>query len=263
MKYQIVCSYPIFNMPKDTKFKRLYIDIETSPNVVFSWNVGYDLQINYENIIEERQIICICYKWANEKQVYSIKRTGGNEKSMLKEITKVMNEADQIVGHNGNKFDIPWIRTRCLFYGIPMIPDYKTIDTLKLCRSGFRLNSNKLDYVAQFLGLGKKMDTGGFGLWKEICLNKSAKALQKMIDYCKKDVILLEKVYDKISPYVKHTMHVGVIEGKDKCSCVECGSVNVQSRGYLVNAGGGKKRRLNCQDCGSWYSIPIKLVKTK
>ena len=32
-------------MQKLSKFKRLYIDCETSPNVVFSWNVGYDLQI--------------------------------------------------------------------------------------------------------------------------------------------------------------------------------------------------------------------------
>lgn len=250
-------------MTKENKFKRLYIDIETSPNVVFSWNVGWDLDISYENIIKEREIICICYKWAHESKVYSLKRVGGNEKSMLKEITKVMEQADEILGHNHERFDLPWIRTRCLYYGIPMIPDLKTVDTLKLCRSGFRLNSNKLDYVAQFLGLGKKLDTGGFGLWKDICLNNSQKALNKMITYCKKDVVLLEKVYDKLSPYIKHKVHVGVVEGKDKHSCIECASENVQSRGYLVTAGGSRKRRLNCQSCGSWWSVPVKPMKKK
>ena len=88
---------------KEPKFKRLYIDIETSPNVVFSWNVGWDLDISYENIIKEREIICICYKWAGESKVYSIKRSDGNEKKMLQEITKVMNDATQIIGHNSDR----------------------------------------------------------------------------------------------------------------------------------------------------------------
>jgi hypothetical protein len=105
------------------------------------------------------------------------------------------------------------------------------------------------------------MDTGGFGLWKDICLHNSKPALDKMIAYCKKDVVLLEKVYNKISSYVKHTTHVGVIEGKDKYTCVECGSDKIQSRGYTVTVGGNKKRRCNCQDCGSWFSVPIKKVK--
>ena len=35
---------------KEKKFKRLFFDIETSPNIVFSWNIGYNLNISYENI---------------------------------------------------------------------------------------------------------------------------------------------------------------------------------------------------------------------
>ena len=246
---------------KELKFKRLYIDIETTPNVVFSWNVGWELDISFENIIKEREIICICYKWAKEGKVYSTKRSGGNEKKMLQEITKVMEQADEIIGHNSDRYDIPWIRTRCIFHKIPMIPQYKTVDTLKLCRNGFRFNSNKLDYVAQFLGVGKKLDTGGFGLWKEICLNNSVSALNKMILYCKKDVVILEKVYDGLSPYIKHTTHVGVVEGRDKNSCPECGSEETQSRGYRILASGNKQRRLQCADCGAWSSVAIKKVK--
>ena len=42
--------------------KRLFFDIETSPNIVYSWRTGYNLTITTENIITERAIICISYK---------------------------------------------------------------------------------------------------------------------------------------------------------------------------------------------------------
>jgi hypothetical protein len=51
---------------------RLFFDIETSPNIGFFWQSGYKLQVPYTNIIKERAIICICYKWENDKKVYSL-----------------------------------------------------------------------------------------------------------------------------------------------------------------------------------------------
>jgi hypothetical protein len=54
------------------KRKRLYFDIETSPNIGLFWSAGYKQKIDYSNIIKERAIICICYKWEDEKQVHSL-----------------------------------------------------------------------------------------------------------------------------------------------------------------------------------------------
>ena len=39
--------------------KRLFFDIETSPNIGYFWRAGYKLNIGADNIIEERKIICI------------------------------------------------------------------------------------------------------------------------------------------------------------------------------------------------------------
>ena len=116
---------------------------------------------------------------------------------MLQEFIKVANEADEMVGHNGDKFDLTWIRTRCLFHGIEMFPKYATIDTLKQARSKFKFNSNRLDYIASFLGIGKKIETK-FGLWKSILLDKDKEAMKLMIEYCKGDVKLLEEVFLKM-----------------------------------------------------------------
>jgi hypothetical protein len=52
--------------------KRLFFDIETSPNIGLFWTAGYKQTISPDNIIKERAIICICYKWAGEKEVYSL-----------------------------------------------------------------------------------------------------------------------------------------------------------------------------------------------
>ena len=116
-----------------SKRKRLYFDIETSPNVGLFWSAGYKQNIDYSNIIKERAIICICYKWEDEKETYALTwDSKQDDKKMLIEFIKIANQADELIGHNGDKFDLAWIRTRCLFHKIDMFPKYTTIDTLKI-----------------------------------------------------------------------------------------------------------------------------------
>ena len=55
-----------------TKRRRLFFDIETSPNIGTFWQAGYKKTISPEDIIKERAIICICYKWEGEKKVYGL-----------------------------------------------------------------------------------------------------------------------------------------------------------------------------------------------
>jgi DNA polymerase elongation subunit (family B)/ribosomal protein S14 len=251
-------------MSTDKKFKRLFFDIETSYNVVSSWNIGRDIHINHDNIIKERAIICICYKWEHEKQVHSFQWNKGDDKKMLIDFMAIMAQASEIVGQNSDDFDIKWIRTRCIFHNIPMFPDYQSVDTLKLSRSGFRFNSNKLDYLGKFLGFGGKEATGGFQLWKDIVEKNSSSAMSKMIKYCKRDVLLLQKVFAKLKPYVKSKSHVGVIQGKDKTTCPECGSDHTVGRGWLVMASGLQKQRHQCQNCGKYFSLAKSvLIKKK
>jgi DNA polymerase elongation subunit (family B) len=133
-----------------TKRRRLFFDIETSPNIGLFWEAGYKKNIDYSNIIQERAIICICYKWEEEKEVYSLQwDSKQNDKAMLQKFIEVANLANEMVGHNGDKFDLAWIRTRCLFHKIEMFPNYVTIDTLKIARSKFRFNSNRLNLLEQ------------------------------------------------------------------------------------------------------------------
>ena len=237
-----------------TNRKRLFFDIETSPNIGLFWEAGFKKNIDYSNIIKERAIICICYKWEDSKEVgYLTWDSKQCDKKMLQKFIEVANSADELVGHNGDKFDLAWIRTRCLFHRISIFPVYTTIDTLKLSRSKFKFNSNKLDYIAKYLGMGEKIKTE-FGLWKDIVLNKDKEAMTKMVKYCQQDVKLLEKVYKELSTHIFAKTHYGVIFGEDRGSCPECGSDDLWRMSNRVSATGVKKIQFQCKTCNKYHT---------
>lgn len=247
---------------KKSKIKRLFLDIETSPNTVFSWNVGYKLNISHDNILKERAIICICYKWEDSKTVHFLSWNKGDDKKMVLEFVKIMQSADELIGHNGDNYDIKFLRARAIFHGVTSLPDFITLDTLKISRTKFRFNSNKLDYISKYLGFGGKIETGGFGLWKDICLNNSSKALNNMINYCKKDVILLEKVYNKLKGFTKHKTHIGVLNDGSVIDCPHCGSDNIGHHNQIILASGMIKHSMKCRDCGKYHTVSDKYIRT-
>jgi predicted RNA-binding Zn-ribbon protein involved in translation (DUF1610 family) len=245
------------NLPKikSKKIRRLFWDIETSPNIVLSWRVGYKINLDPSNILTERKIICIGYKWEGEKDVIVLHwDKNQDDKAMLEKFLEVANSADELVHQNGDRFDLPWFKTRCIFHGLQTLPDYKTVDTLKIARRNFYFNSNKLDYMAKFLGLGEKIQTH-FGLWKEIVLNKCSKSMALMTAYCAKDVILLEKIYNKLRGSVKQKTHEGVLQGKAKWTCPFCGSTNVIRNRIKISASGTISHQMKCLDCGKYFTI--------
>jgi hypothetical protein len=236
-------------------------DIETSPCIGFFWKPGYKLNISYDNIIHESAIICIGYKWEGQKKVYTLRWDENQcDKKMLQEFINIINEADEIVGHNGDKFDITWLRTRCLFHRIPFSPKLVTIDTLKMARSLFRFNSNRLDYLGQFLGLGNKIKTG-YGLWKSVVLHKDEKAMQKMLEYCKEDVRLLERVFERMVSYIPVKHNYAVATGGHKADCPECGSSNMKLNQTRVSQAGVKRYQLECNDCGKFHTVSGKTIE--
>ena len=237
-----------------TQRRRLFFDIEVSPNIGLFWEAGYKKNIEYNNIIKERAIICICWKWEDDKEVqFAHWDRNQSDKALLEKFIKVANQSDELIGHNGDRFDLAWIRTRCLFHKIEIFPDYKTIDTLKISRSKFKFNSNRLNYIAGFLGIGQKIKTD-YNLWKEIVLHKDKKSLEKMIKYCQKDVKLLEDVYKKLASHITPRTHYGVIFGQDRGSCPECGSDELRITRRLVTASGLKKVQYRCATCGKYHT---------
>ena len=240
---------------KTNAVKRLFFDIETSPNMVYSWRIGWNITITPENIINERAIICISYKWENEDKIHTLTWDKNQcDKQMLIDFIQVANQADEMIAHNGDRFDIKWIRTRCIFHRVPMFPNYKTLDTLKKAKSGFNFNSNKLDYIAQYLGVGAKVKHSGFDMWKGVMANDKT-ALDEMVVYCEGDIVVLEDVFLTMQNYIKQNTHAGVLNNNLKYSCPCCSSENITLIKNNVTTMGTIKRLIECNDCNYNYEI--------
>ena len=245
---------------KKLPIKRLFFDIETGYYTlkIKSWSLkNYTKYFDPDCIEREKEIICISYKWQHEDQVHNLDWRIG-EKKMLKEFVKIMGEADEVIGHNGDNFDIKFLRTRCLYHGVLMFPTYRTLDTLKKSRSFFRFASNKLDYLSKFTQVGGKTEHEGFEMWEKIVENGDEEALEKMIEYCNNDVVILSDFYAVLSPFIDHNNNMAVLSGGNKWNCPQCGSDHVKMHHTYTTAMGIIRRQMKCDDCKKQYKISNK-----
>lgn len=233
----------------------MYWDVETAPNLGIFFKAGYDQMIRPESIIQERKTICVCWKWEGERKVYSlIWDKNQDDKQLLKDFVKVSEEADEMVAHSGDRYDLPWLRTRCLFHKLEPIPEHKTIDTCAWAKKKFYFNSNKLDYISGFLGHGHKLETNS-DLWRDILMRNDQKALAYMVRYCKVDVEKLEKVYHDLARFVKPKTHVGVLGGRERWTCPRTGSRNVSKSKTRVSASGTITHQMRNNADGTYFTI--------
>lgn len=242
--------------PQESGGRVLIYDIETSPNIGWFWRAGYKLNISHDNIIKERAIICISYKWLGEEDVYNLSWDKNQcDKFLIEQFIEVMNESDLLVAHNGDRFDLKWIKTRALKHGLTnMLIDYKTLDTLKLAKKKFNFNSNRLDYIAKYLGFEGKIKTS-INLWTDIVFKKDPKALQDMITYCDEDVRQLENVYCKLVGWEKPKFHAGVLNGKEKFSSPINGGYNLKKIKETVTTAGTIKHIIKDLDTGRLFEM--------
>jgi len=227
--------------------KLLILDIETSPHISYTWGT-WNQYVAPVQLKEHGRTLCWSAKWYGDEEslVCVTEQTG--RKNMVRKIHKLMSEADAVITYNGLKFDIPMLNNEFVKYNLDPIPPQKQIDLYRTAKGRFKLASNKLEFVAKFLKVGEKVSHSGFSLWIGV-LAGNQEDWDNMVEYNIGDVLLLEKVYEKLRPWVKNHPDVAIEDNGDHCAT--CGSNHVQRR--------GKRRtkmftvvRLHCQDCGAW-----------
>lgn len=227
--------------------KILFWDIEMAPAVVHSWGL-FDQNHGINQVLEQPYMLSFAARWYGSKKkiFYSVHHNTRQE--MVEALHALIEEADALVSWNGKGFDTKHANREFLEAGLTPPSPVKEIDLMMTARSQFRFLSNKLDYVAQLLGIGKKKSTGGHELWVA-CMNGDEKAWATMKRYNIQDVDLLVEIYDRLLPWIKNHPNVNLYqEGQ---GCPSCGSKNLQKRGFAPT-GVSVFQRYQCTDCGKW-----------
>ncbi len=234
-------------------------DIENAYLIGGAWEI---FEANIIEVFQPPYILCVAYKWLGEKKTHfiSIPDFHGNnpkgrwgykpeqEKEVITAFHKVMDEADFLCGHNADNFDFKKLNTAFLKYGLPPTKPTKMIDTLKAARKIAKFPSNKLDELGHTLGVGRKLPHTGKHLWTS-CMKGDPASWKMMKAYNIQDVLLLERVYLKLRPYITNHPDISVVTHSRVCR--SCGSKNLQKRGWHFTKS-KKTQRLQCKDCFSW-----------
>jgi len=237
--------------------KILLLDIETSPHSVYAWGL-FKQNISLSQVKDTSRVLCSAYKWLGEKKTNFTSEWTDGVDGMLEKMYNVIEEADAIVTYNGNRFDLPTLNKEFLLTGYRPPAPYKSVDLYRTVKNKFRFASNKLDHVAQQLGLGSKTDHYGFQMWLDV-MDGNKKAQKLMETYNKQDVVLLEKVYDIVLPWIAN--HPNRSHHSGSAVCPNCGSKSLQHRGFAITAV-GRQQRYQCQDCGKWSKASESCEKT-
>lgn len=242
-------------------------DIETSPIIYTGFSL-YPDAISHKNILQDWYIYTIAWRRLGYNKTYSLPihhdpnfvpsgpSLGGSppvkDRWVVAEMHKVLSEADVIIAHNGDRFDLRKFNARCISLGLPSLPMVQTIDTLKQARLNFMMTSNRLDALARALGVTPKRSTPE-GLWQK-CLFDDVPSLKKMDHYCRGDVGTLEEVFVKMLPYMRGLPNFNLLLSGETdlyLRCPHCFSKKVHQRGFRTT-NTRIYRRYQCQSCTKW-----------
>lgn len=237
----------------DDKPKVLSWDAEVTPTLAWIYEPYETNMVRQEG---EWFFQSYSYKWLHEKRthVFALPDFKGykprihNDYALVKSLHDLLSQADILIGHNIDKFDIRKANTRFIKHGLDPIPLWKSVDTLKIARKHFYFMGNSLDALCGFFGLGQKKHHHS-DLWYR-CYNGDKKAWKEMKEYNAQDVILGEKLYLKLRPWIKNHPNMNILLGSTS-KCPFCGSDKTHKCGteFRKTLSPSLVQRYRCLDC--------------
>lgn len=171
------------------------------------------------------------------------------EKRLLRDISKRLLESDVWLTHFGTWFDVPFVNSRLLYHHLPVLPpNYAHIDTWRTAKNRLKLRNNRLVTLQDFLNVKHEKNAIKPEQWLR-ALSGHRPSLAYIVDHCRRDVLVLEEVYERIKPLVVDHPNKGLIDGRGGCSV--CGDTRLHKRGYHITRT-RKFQRYQCQGCGAW-----------
>lgn len=235
----------------------LFFDVESSFLMAPVWR-AHDNYVAPERLKHDTHLLTWAAKWADTPAVMYGRLTpdeavAKDDRRIAGTLADLIRSADKIVAHNGDRFDLPLINGRILYHNLePLaLAAGQKVDTLKLARRSFKIASNKLDYLAQFLGVPTKLPMT-FDVW-EGCYRGDPDALYRMDRYCRQDVRVLERVFWKLAPHVEALPRMVDADVAGEHVCPYCGSDRLHRRGTVPHRTNVSTwQRWQCTSCRRW-----------
>lgn len=230
------------------KARILVIDIETMAAKHWAWGM-YNQNFGVNQIAEFPYILMVGYKWIGEPETYCLTNWDMSQEEMLQKTLDLIKSADAIVTKNGERFDLPWIRTELLRHKMPPLPNYTAIDLEKAAKRYFRFHCNKLEYILKYLYGDGKLEHEGFPLWRKVQEGHEP-SRKKMVRYCKKDVRQTARLYLDMRP---HIANHPALRSLGSTACPKCESKSTKKDGIRRTACFHIQEH-QCNSCGGYFS---------
>jgi len=175
-------------------YKFGHLDIETSN---LEANTGF--------------MLCWCMKVTGEDKIRSSRITKKEiqkykfDRRLCEEFVEAVKDIDILTTYWGTGFDIKFLRTRCMGYGIPY-PGFGSIyhfDLYYAVRRTMKLHRNSLKSATAFLDHPGKTNLD-MEIWMKARVGHP-KSLKYVYDHCIADVSILEELWEDLRPYSKWT----------------------------------------------------------
>lgn len=246
--------------------KILIYDIETAPILAWVWS---NWQTNVIRTKEDWYVLSVQHSWFDpdvepEDMDIHFERKAlakGNDRALAKHAWRLIDEADVIVAHNGDSFDLKKLNARFLKYGLGLPSPAIQIDTKKEAKRHLNLASYSLAEIGRYFGLGDKTPHTGFDMW-EGCMNNDPESWAMMEKYGSQDVRLLASVFRFFFPSMNYPGRAGnrfnMQQWSGNYSCTMCGHDRTESRGkYRTKAGWKRTRRCLNPECKHWMTYRL------
>lgn len=247
----------------DGKMKVLMLDIETTPDKVYTWSI-WNANIGINQIVEEGGMVCFAAKWYGQDDIEFYSEWGNGRLNMVLEAWRLLNEADVVVHFYGSRFDIPHMNTCFLREGFPPPSPFKQIDLKMVVGKQFKFTSNKLQFVSRVLQLEGKEEHEGFPMWdklmnetrrdgkKPFSLDVEVDAKSRMETYNMRDVFLLDEVYEALLPWIPNHPHRHLYEAGRGCPTCGADAEFMYDEGYAYTKL-SKFKQFRCFICNSYF----------
>lgn len=232
-------------------------DIENSPSLAHVWTL-WNTNVNPGAIQIPSEVMCFAAKWLDTDDIYFRSTFHQSRAEMLAEAHRLLSEADMVISYNGRKHDSPIMNRDLLKAGYAPPSPYRHIDLDLTMKSVFRFPSHSLNYVSGELGIGQKVQHAGFELWRACIMDNDPAAWDKMMEYNIGDVLLTEKLYYRVQPWIRnHPSLSSMIDGDNTIRCPTCQSADFKREGFAYNQS-SRFQRYSCNVCGRWFRSTLR-----